>query len=72
MELTVIRNSIMGGMTGFGQTFDKRIARWIEQVSAGVPREEIEASGEDGLAVQEIIEAAKISWEENRVVDVAG
>lgn len=72
MELTVIRNSIMGGMTGFGQTFDKRIARWIEQVSAGVPREEIEASGEDGLAVQEIIEAAKTSWEENRVVDVAG
>lgn len=72
MELTVIRNSIMGGMSGFGQTFDKRISRWIEQVCAGVPREEIEASGEDGLAVQEIIEAAKTSWEENRVVDVAG
>ena len=72
MELTVIKNSIMNGMTGFGQTFDKRIARWIEQVKAGVPREEIEASGEDGLAVQEIIEAAKTSWEENRVVDVAG
>lgn len=71
-ELTVVRNSIMGGMTGFTQTFEKRINRWLEQVTAGVPREEIEGSGEDGLAVQEIIEAAITSWQENRVVDVAG
>ena len=70
MELTVHRNSIMGGMTGFGQTFDNRIHRWLEQVSAGVPREQIEASGEDGLAVQEIIEAAIRSWETNSVVDL--
>jgi predicted dehydrogenase len=69
-ELTVIRNSIMGGMTGFGDTFNKRIHRWLEQVSAGVPREEIEASGEDGLAVQEIIEAAIQSWETHSVVDL--
>ncbi|HLI49803.1 MAG TPA: Gfo/Idh/MocA family oxidoreductase [Chthonomonas sp.] len=69
-ELTVIRNSIMGGMTGFDQTFDRRIGRWIEQVNAGVPRDQIEASGEDGLAVQEIIEAAIQSWENNCVVDV--
>lgn len=71
-ELTVVRNSIMGGMTGFTQTFEKRISRWLEQITAGIPREEIEASGEDGLAVQEIIEAAITSWQENRVVDVAG
>lgn len=71
-ELTVLRNSIMGGMKGFEQTFDRRIGRWIEQVSAEVEPGEIEASGDDGLAVQEIIEAARISWEENRVVDVAG
>lgn len=71
-ELTVIRNSIMGGMTGFGQTFEKRIHRWLEQITAGVPREEIEASGEDGLAVQEIIEAAIMSWQEERIVEVAG
>lgn len=70
MELTVLKNSIMGGMTGFNQTFDRRIHRWLEQITAGVPREEIEASGEDGLAVQEIIEGAKLSWEENRVVDL--
>jgi predicted dehydrogenase len=69
-ELTVIRNSIMGGMTGFGQTFEKRIHRWLEQLTARVPREQIEASGEDGLAVQEIIEAAIASWEGNCVEDV--
>ncbi len=71
-ELTVIKNSIMGGMTGFKETFDKRIHRWLEQVAEGVPRDEIEASGEDGLAVQEIIEAAIQSWETNSVVDVRG
>ena len=57
-ELTVIRNSIMGGLSGFGATFTNRIHRWLEQVDAGAPRDEIEASGKDGLAVQEIIEAA--------------
>ena len=33
---------------------------------------QIEASGEDGLAVQEIIEAAIESWETNSVVTVNG
>lgn len=62
-ELTVIRNSIMGGLSGFGATFINRINRWIEQVDERVPREEIDASGHDGLAVQEIIEAAIRSHE---------
>jgi len=57
-ELTVVRNSIMGGLSGFDATFTNRINRWIEQVDDGAPREEIEASGREGLAVQEIIEAA--------------
>jgi hypothetical protein len=48
----------MGGVMGFNATFKNRIHRWLEQVTAGVDRTEIEASGEDGLAVQEIIEAA--------------
>ena len=69
-ELTVVRNSIMGGMTGFTATFKNRIHRWLEQVSAGVPRAEIEASGEDGLAVQEVIEAAIRSIEGGSVEDV--
>ncbi|MBI3911339.1 MAG: Gfo/Idh/MocA family oxidoreductase [Armatimonadetes bacterium] len=69
-ELTVIRNSIMGGLSGFGATFRTRIHRWLEQVTAGVPREQIEASGEDGLAVQEAIEAAIRSIEGGTVEEV--
>jgi len=71
-ERIVIRNSAMGGLTGFNDTFRTRISRWIEQVDAKVPRDEIEASGEDGLAVQEIIEAAIASHETGTVVEVPG
>jgi len=69
-ELTVIKNSIMGGLSGFGATFTNRINRWIEQVDAGVPRDEIDASGHDGLAVQELIEAAIRSHESGRAEEV--
>ncbi|MBV7329208.1 Gfo/Idh/MocA family oxidoreductase [Chloroflexi bacterium TSY] len=69
-ELTVIRNSIMGGLSGFNATFTNRIGRWLEQVDAGVPREEIDASGKDGLAVQEIIEAAIRSHESGQAEEV--
>ncbi|MEE2659436.1 MAG: Gfo/Idh/MocA family oxidoreductase [Candidatus Latescibacterota bacterium] len=69
-ELTVVRNSIMGGMTGFGETFHTRITRWIEQLVEGVTPGEIEASGDDGLAAQEIIESAIKSATEGTVVDV--
>jgi len=69
-ELTVIRNSIMGGVQGFDATFKHRIHRWLEQVSAGASRDEIEASGEDGLAVQEVIEAAIRSIENGTVESV--
>lgn len=69
-ECTVIRNSIMGGIGDFQQTMFRRIHRFVEQVSQGVPKEEIEASGEDGLAVQEVIEAAIRSFETGTVVNV--
>lgn len=62
-ELTVIRNSIMGGLSGFSATFTNRIHRWLEQISAEVLDEELEASGREGLAVQEVIEAAIRSHE---------
>lgn len=69
-ELTVLKNSIMGGLSGFGATFTNRINRWIEQVNAGTPRNEIDASGKDGLAVQEIIEAAIRSHESGQAESV--
>jgi len=61
-NFTVLRNSLV-------DTFQRRIHRFLEQVSEGVPRCEIEGSGEEGLAVQEIIEAAILSHETNRVVE---
>ena len=68
-ELAVVRNSIMGGLV-FGDTFPRRINRWIEQVDAKVPRGEIDGSGEEGLAAQEVIEAAIRSHLEGAIVDV--
>lgn len=69
-ELTVVPNPVFGGIGDFDETITRRVHRWVDQVSRSVPRAQIEGSGADGLAVQEIIEAAIQSWEENRVVDV--
>lgn len=69
-ETTVIRNSIMGGVASFRDTFVNRIHRFLEQVSAGVAPDEIEGSGAEGLAAQEVIEAAIRSWETGSIVDL--
>jgi predicted dehydrogenase len=69
-EVKVIRNSLFGGLLGFDDTFRIRIHRWLEQLTAGVPREKIEGSGEDGLAVQEVIEAAIRSFQGGTVEEV--
>lgn len=69
-ELRVIQNTIFGGLTGFADTFNRRIHRWVEQVAAGVPREQIEGSGEEGLAAQEVIEAAIRSYQNRSVEEV--
>ena len=60
----------LGGMMKFGETFDTRITRWIEQNVAQVAPEEIDASGADALKVQTIIEAAIESWDTGKVVDI--
>jgi predicted dehydrogenase len=66
-EKIVIENGIMSGMGEFNHTFKIRINRFVEQVLAG---EELEASGEDGLAAQEVIEAAIRSHENGTVEEV--
>ncbi len=68
-ERMVVQNSIMGGMASFNETFKNRIYRFVEQVQAGGP---LDASGEEGLAAQEVIEAAIRSWEHGTVEEVAG
>ena len=67
---TVIVNPICGGMTGFPDTFRRRIHRFLEQVSMDVEPDEIDGSGLDGLAAQNVIQAAIESLETGRVVTV--
>jgi UDP-N-acetylglucosamine 3-dehydrogenase len=69
-ELRVVNNNLFGGLSGFGDTFTRRIQRWVEQVTAGVPHEQIEGSGEEGLAAQEVIEAAIRSFQQGTVEEV--
>lgn len=66
----VIENPIMGGGMGtFDDTFRNRIAAFVEQVQAGGP---LDASGDDGLAAQEVIEGAIRSWERSTIEEVQG
>lgn len=60
----------LGGMMSFPETFDSRIARWIEQNKAEVEPETIDASGEDALRVQRVIEAAIESWDTGKVIEL--
>jgi predicted dehydrogenase len=57
-DLLVVRNPIFGGMQGFDDTFRLRIERFISQIKAGKAPGEMDASGADALAAQEVIEAA--------------
>ena len=66
-EKVVIENGIMGGMGSFNDTFKNRIYKFVEQVSAG---EDLIASGDEGLAAQEVIEAAIRSFENGTVEEV--
>jgi len=58
-----------GGMGTFDDTFRNRIAAFVEQVQAGGP---LDASGDDGLAAQEVIEGAIRSWERSTIEEVQG
>ena len=62
----------IGGMMSFGETFESRITRWIDQNIEGAAPDEIDGSGEDALKAQLVIEAAIESWDSGTVVDVEG
>jgi len=69
----VMSNSIMRGMQGFNDTFGNRIDRFIEQIKQQAAPGEIEGSGAEALAAQEIIEAAIRSHQAGgQVVEVPG
>jgi predicted dehydrogenase len=68
-----VHMSIFSGVTHFNDTFKLRIHRFLEQVTQGAKPEEIEGSGAEALAAQEIIEAAIRSHENgNCAVEVGG
>jgi len=66
----VERYDYIGNMMSFNETFGSRIGKWVEQNLARVRPEEIDASGEDALKVQLIIEACIESWQTGRVVSL--
>ena len=68
-EKTVVDNGIFGGMGSFDDTFKNRIYRFIEEIRDKKP---LTASGADGLAAQEVIEAAIRSHETGTVQEVNG
>ncbi|MCC6730882.1 MAG: Gfo/Idh/MocA family oxidoreductase [Chthonomonadales bacterium] len=52
------------GITDFGQTFPRRIHAFMEDVTNGVAREDLRASGRDALAALEYTWAAMESYEQ--------
>jgi predicted dehydrogenase len=70
-EQMVLRNSILTGFKGFNETFKYRINHFIDEIDKAIAPEAIAGSGADALAVQEVIEAAILSHQENgAVIDV--
>jgi predicted dehydrogenase len=67
VERLVIENTTMGRLGRFDDTFNNRINTFVAQVQAGGP---LDASGDDGLAAQEVIEAAIRSWENGAIEEV--
>ena len=68
----VEKYAYLGDMMSFGETFESRITRWIDQNVEGADPVEIDGSGEDALKSQLIIEAAIESWESGQVVEIEG
>lgn len=52
------------GITDFGQTFPRRIHAFLEDISSGIPRESLRASGRDALAALEYTWAVMDSYEQ--------
>ena len=58
----------LGGMRGFGETFQSRINAWVDDLRKKTPPNKVNAKAEDALQVQLIIEGAIKSWDTGKVV----
>lgn len=67
----VYTNPVFGGYGGFDDTFRERIHTWVHQLHSGARPEDIDGSGEDGLAAQRVIQAAIVSIQTGGPVEVA-
>ena len=59
-----------GGMNQFQETFKSRIEAWVQDNINQVLPAEVNGSGQEGLAAQEVIEAAIKSFETDTVVEL--
>jgi predicted dehydrogenase len=71
LEKRVYTNPLFGGFRSFEDTFKDRIHVFLDEVSRGVPPDQIEGSGADGLAAQKVLQAAITSLETGTVINVA-
>ena len=67
---SVYTNPVFGGCRDFNDTFADRLHCFLKQVSDGASPDEIDGSGEDGLAAQRVIAAGIESLETGRVVEL--
>jgi len=58
----------LGNMKSFGETFDSRIAAWVDDLKNKTPFDRVDAKAADALAAQRVIEAAIESWDKGVVV----
>ena len=56
------------GITDFGQTFPNRIHAFLKDITNGVPKEQLRASGRDALAALEYTWAAMESYEQGGIL----
>ena len=70
-DMERVYSSPVFGMRDFEETFRNRIHKFLEEVSAGVPPDNIDGSGADGLAAQKVLAAAIESLNTESVVYVS-
>jgi len=58
----------LGGMQSFGDTFQSRIDKWIDDLRRKTSPGKVDGKAEDALKAQLIIEAAIKSWDTGKVV----
>jgi len=58
----------LGGMQSFGDTFESRIDKWIDDLRRKTSPGKVDGKAEDALKAQLIIEAAIKSWDTGKVV----